>query len=105
LRAHGELAEFRQRELRFTLDEVRALLPDIDASASLDHEATSQRLYQRTHGWAVGLRLAVNGIRSGHDAQAVIADTVSDRHVFDYLLNEVLGELPLPLRCFLLRCP
>ena len=31
--------------------------------AALDHEATSERLYQRTHGWAVGLRLAVNGIR------------------------------------------
>ena len=104
LRAHGELAEFRQRELRFTLDEVRALLPPGDESAALDHEATSQRLYQRTHGWAVGLRLAVNGILSGHDAQAVIADTVGDRHVFDYLLNEVLGELPVPLRCFLLRC-
>jgi len=104
LRAHGELAEFRQRELRFTLDEVRALLPPGDNGAALDHEATSERLYQRTHGWAVGLRLAVNGILSGHDAQAVIADTVSDRHVFDYLLNEVLGELPVPLRCFLLRC-
>ncbi len=104
LRAHGELAEFRQRELRFTLDEVRALLPAGDDGAALDHEATSQRLYQRTHGWAVGLRLAVNGILSGHDAQAVIADTVGDRHVFDYLLSEVLGELPVPLRCFLLRC-
>jgi LuxR family maltose regulon positive regulatory protein len=101
LRAHGDLAEFRQRELRFTLDEVRALVPDRDGG---DRDATSQRLYQRTHGWAVGLRLAVNGIRSGHDAQAMIADTVHDRHVFDYLLNEVLGELPLPLRCFLLRC-
>jgi LuxR family maltose regulon positive regulatory protein len=103
LRAHGELAEFRQRELRFTLDDVRALLP-ADGAAPLDREATSQRLYQRTHGWAVGLRLAVNGILSGHDAQAIIADTVHDRHVFDYLLNEVLGELPLPLRSFLLRC-
>jgi len=88
LRAHGDLAEFRQRELRFTLDEVRALVPDRDGG---DRDATSQRLYQRTHGWAVGLRLAVNGIRSGHDAQAMIADTVHDRHVFDYLLNEVLG--------------
>ena len=104
LRAHGELAEFRQRELRFTLDEVRTLLPAGEGDPSLDADATSQRLYQRTHGWAVGLRLAVNGIRAGHDAQAVIADTVNDRHVFDYLLNEVLGELPLPLRCFLLRC-
>jgi len=104
LRAHGELAEFRQRDLRFTLEEVRALLPAIDQDGALDREATSQRLFQRTHGWAVGLRLAVNGILSGHDAQAVIADTVNDRHVFDYLLNEVLGELPVPLRCFLLRC-
>jgi LuxR family maltose regulon positive regulatory protein len=61
LRAHDELTEFRQRELRFTLDEVRALLP-LAANAPLDREATSERLFQRTHGWAVGLRLAVNGI-------------------------------------------
>ena len=103
LRAHGELAEFRQRELRFTRDEVGALLP-AGADAPLDREATTERLFQRTHGWAVGLRLAVNGILSGHDAQAMIADTVNDRHVFDYLLNEVLGDLPVDLRCFLLRC-
>ena len=100
LRAHGELAEFRQRELRFTLEEVRSLLPE---DGDRDRDATGRRLFERTHGWAVGLRLAVNGLQAGHDERAVIDDTAGDRHVFDYLLNEVLAELPAPLRAFLLR--
>ncbi len=102
LRAHGELAEFRQGELGFTLDEVRSLVPD-DAAVGSDPEATSRRLLERTHGWAVGLRLALNGLNAGHEAQAMIADTTGDHHVFDYLVNEVLDELLAPLRAFLLR--
>jgi LuxR family maltose regulon positive regulatory protein len=104
LRAHDELAEFRERELRFTLDEVRALLPGSDAAGGADREATSQRLVARTHGWAVGLRLAINGLAAGHGTQSAIGDSAGDRHVFDYLVNEVLGELPGDLRLFLLRC-
>ena len=60
LRAHDELAEFRERDLRFDLDEVRALLPQLPAH--VDPGSTSRRLLERTQGWAVGLRLAVNSL-------------------------------------------
>ncbi|MGZ5239616.1 MAG: LuxR C-terminal-related transcriptional regulator [Caldimonas sp.] len=111
LRAHDELAEFREHDLRFALDEVRALLPELPPG--VDAVATSQRLLERTHGWAVGLRLAVNSLATrpqaglarvnGRQASGV-ADAATDRHVFDYLLAEVLGALPAELRAFLLRC-
>ena len=108
LRAHDELAEFRERDLRFDLDEVRALLPQLPAH--VDPASTSRRLLERTQGWAVGLRLAVNSLAaSPADAaidrrQAGVADSSSDRHVFDYLLAEVLSAMPPELRAFLLRC-
>ena len=107
LRAHDELAEFRERDLRFDLDEVRALLAPLPAHVAT--AATSQRLLERTQGWAVGLRLAVNGLAASPAEpasarrQAGVADG-SDRHVFDYLLAEVLGAMPSELRAFLLRC-
>ncbi|MEO8526058.1 MAG: LuxR C-terminal-related transcriptional regulator [Caldimonas sp.] len=109
LRASDELAEFRERDLRFALDEVRALLPELPPHVDLSE--TSQRLLERTQGWAVGLRLAVNslatiplsGATSGR-RQSGVADSSTDRHVFDYLLAEVLGALPADLRHFLLRC-
>ncbi|MCE9661448.1 MAG: LuxR C-terminal-related transcriptional regulator [Burkholderiales bacterium] len=108
LRAHDELAEFRERDLRFGLAEVRALLPELPAH--VDPASTSRRLLERTQGWAVGLRLAVNSLaaspaEAGVDRrQAGVADSSADRHVFDYLLAEVLGAMPPDLRAFLLRC-
>ena len=108
LRAHDELAEFRERDLRFGLEEVRALLPQLPAH--VDPASTSRRLLERTQGWAVGLRLAVNSLATiPADAsidrrQAGVGDSSSDRHVFDYLLAEVLGAMPPELRAFLLRC-
>jgi len=88
LRALGELAEFRTEDLRFTPDEARALATASRSSASIEP------LWQRTQGWAAGLRLALNagGTR-----------TASDRHAFDYLVSEVLDALPAALRLFLLR--
>ena len=108
LRAHDDLAEFRERDLRFDLDEVQALLPQLPAHVDL--ALTSRRLLERTHGWAVGLRLAVNSLAAsptgaGIDRrQAGVGDSSSDRHVFDYLLAEVLSAMPPDLRAFLLRC-
>lgn len=88
LRALGELAEFRTEDLRFTPDEAHAL------AAASQSAANIEPLWQRTQGWAAGLRLALNtgGTR-----------TASDRHAFDYLVSEVLDALPTALRLFLLR--
>jgi LuxR family maltose regulon positive regulatory protein len=93
LRARGELAEFRQEDLRFTRDEVQAL---VDGAAAIAPRADVQQLLARTQGWAAGLGLALNS-RRGNGA-------LTERHVYDYLAAEVLAGMPAALRRFLLRC-
>jgi LuxR family transcriptional regulator, maltose regulon positive regulatory protein len=76
LRLEGELTEIGPRDLRFTLDETRALFDA--AGAELTDSALAQ-LHARTEGWAAGLRLAVLSL-SAHQllarfpAGAVAAD-------------------------------
>jgi LuxR family maltose regulon positive regulatory protein len=93
LRARGELAEFRQEELRFTHDEVEAL---VDAAPARAPNADANQLLLRTQGWAAGLGLALNS-RAQRGA-------LTERHVYDCLAAEVLGDMPADLRRFLLRC-
>lgn len=95
LRAQGELAEFRQFDLRFNEAEVGALL-SLSATAA---GASPRELLERTDGWAAGLRLSL-AARPGLPRASV----PTQRHLFDYLAAEVLDELPADLRAFLLRC-
>jgi len=99
LRALGQVAEFRFDELRFARDEGRALF----AQAGLD-AATAEALVERTQGWPVGLRLAVNVLGGTAGAKTLAAaQWTIDRHVFDFLAAEVLDRLDPALRDFLLR--
>jgi LuxR family maltose regulon positive regulatory protein len=95
LRAEGELAEFRQYELRFSEAEVAALLA---SSGRAEGGPTARELLERTDGWAAGLRLSLSA------RAPASAGAVSQRHLFDYLATEVLAEMPDELRHFLLRC-
>lgn len=99
LRALGQVAEFRLADLRFEADEARALF----AQAGLDTQVAAA-LVERTQGWPVGLRLAINVLagRRGEQALAAAQWTI-DRHVFDFLASEVLDRLDPVLRDFLLR--
>lgn len=98
-RASGELAEFRQDDLRFGAAEVQGLLAATGAAAP----CSVDELLQRTGGWPAGLRLNLHA-RPGRDAQRSAAGAAAQRHVFDYLASEVLDEVPSGLRDFLLRC-
>ncbi|HET7792803.1 MAG TPA: LuxR C-terminal-related transcriptional regulator [Rhizobacter sp.] len=97
LRAEGELAEFRQFDLRFSEDEVAALLAAQPEGAA--QPASARELMERTDGWAAGLRLSLSARPGAPRTQAP-----TQRHLFDYLVSEVLADLPEPLRTFLLRC-
>ncbi len=112
-RAGGELAEFRQPDLRFNASEVDALV----LSLGLDAATTPARaLLQQTEGWAAGLRLGLSAqamlpagaaaARPGTtDANRTgVVGTAAQRHLFDYLASEVLDDMPAELRWFLLRC-
>ncbi|HEY0858899.1 MAG TPA: LuxR C-terminal-related transcriptional regulator [Albitalea sp.] len=97
-RAGGELAEFRQYDLRFSEPEVSALLAAIGPPAA---RMSPRELLERTDGWAAGLRLSLSA-RADGSARGASAPT--QRHLFDYLASEVLDDMPQDLRRFLLRC-
>jgi LuxR family maltose regulon positive regulatory protein len=101
LRLEGELTEIRAADLRFTLDETRALF---DAAAVLLPDAPLARLMERTEGWAAGLRLAALSL-AGHPDPARFAEEFSgsERTVADYLLAEVLERQSEQVRRLLLR--
>jgi LuxR family maltose regulon positive regulatory protein len=101
LRLAGELVEVREAALRFSEAEARqffALFPQVD----LDGEQVA-RLQERTEGWAAGLQFAALSL-AGRDDPGAFVDRFagSDRHVADFLLDEVLDRQPEPVRDFLL---
>jgi len=101
LRLAGELAEIRAADLRFTEDETRALLAASDIKLS---DAGVALLYQRTEGWAAGLRLAALSLADHPDPERFVADfTGTNRAVAEYLLGEMLDRQPGDVRDLLLR--
>src|SRR5215813_2757167 len=101
LRLEGELAEIREPQLRFSVDEARELLAA--AGVPLPEQALT-RLHERTEGWAAGLRLAALSL-DGHPDPARFAAEFSgtDRTVAEYLLAEVLDRQTEQVRRLLLR--
>jgi LuxR family transcriptional regulator, maltose regulon positive regulatory protein len=101
LRLEGELTEVRATDLRFTLDEARALFES--AGVRLPDTALAL-LHERAEGWAAGLRLAALSL-AGHPDPGRFAEEFSgsERTVAEYLLAEVLERQPEPVRQLLLR--
>ena len=100
-RLSDALVELRQEDLAFTREEATPLLRRLS-----DHELTRahvESLVERTEGWAVGLHLAALALRERPDPGAFV-DTIAniDRHVADYLTEEVLRHQPEAARRFLL---
>ncbi|MEV0803233.1 LuxR C-terminal-related transcriptional regulator [Kribbella sp. NPDC050281] len=101
LRLAGELAEIRATELRFTVDETRKLLTT--AGITLPDQAVTT-LYQRTEGWAAGLRLAVLSLAGHPQPERFVAEfSGSDRTVAEYLMTEMLDRQPPEVLRLLLR--
>jgi LuxR family maltose regulon positive regulatory protein len=102
LRARGQLAELRERDLRFTPQEAAELLhaavgPELPAAAVA-------ALVERTEGWVAGLQLAALSLQGHADpAGFVVGFSGSHRFVLDYLTEEVLDRQPPRLRRFLLE--
>jgi LuxR family transcriptional regulator, maltose regulon positive regulatory protein len=101
LRLEGELTEIRAADLRFTLDEARALFGA--AGVELPDPALAA-LVRRTEGWAAGLRLAALSLAGHPDPERFAAGfSGSERTVAEYLLAEVLDQQSEPVRRLLLR--
>jgi len=102
LRAGGQLAELRARELRFTAEEAAALLREA-IGADLPGAAVAA-LAARTEGWAAGLQLAALSLRGQADPAGFVATfSGSHRYVLDYLAGEVLDSQSEEVRTFLLQ--
>jgi LuxR family maltose regulon positive regulatory protein len=101
LRLAGELAELRAADLRFTERETRELLASCAISLS---EAGVAALYQRTEGWAAGLRLAVISLSGHRDPERFVAEfSGTDRAIGEYLMAEMLGRQPSEVQSMLVR--
>ena len=101
LRLTGELTELRGRDLRFSLHETKELLRAAGITLS---DGGVALLYERTEGWAAGLRLAVISLGRHPDPERFVTEfSGSERTVAGYLLAEVLERQPAEVRELLLR--
>ena len=101
LRVEGELTEIRGEDLRFTLEESRALM---DAAGVRLSDGALESLVATTEGWAAGLRLAALSLARDPDPE-LLANGFSgrERAVAEYLLAEVLERQPREVSRLLLR--
>ena len=101
LRLADEVAELRAGDLRFTAKETRELLDACEINLS---DAGAAALYERTEGWAAGLRLAVISL-SGHPEPDRFVGEFSgtDRAIGEYLMAEMLERQPIEVQSMLLR--
>src|SRR5512136_773122 len=87
LRARGQTVELRAADLSFTEAEAARFLNDV---MGLSLEAGA--LAARTEGWAAGLQMAALSMRGREDVGGFVeAFSGTNRHILDYLLEEVLG--------------
>ncbi|HSP14780.1 MAG TPA: LuxR C-terminal-related transcriptional regulator [Thermoanaerobaculia bacterium] len=102
LRARGLLLEIRASDLRFTPDEAGRFFNDAMGLGLTPEEVAE--LEDRTEGWAVGLQMAAISLRGRSGARNFISSfSGSNRHVLDYLTDEVLHRQPDDVRSFLLE--
>ena len=103
MRGRGYVDEIRAVDLRFTPEETRSLLANC-TDEPID-EQLLEMLQHRTEGWVAGLQLAAVALRGVTDrptlAEAVLA--IGDRHVMDFLVEEVLARQSTAVQDFLLR--
>lgn len=98
LRARGELGEIVSDQLRFSHAEAAALLNGrLDLALPTEE---LQLLSARTEGWAAGLYLAGLSLRD-RTSPALAHDLGYDRHLVDYLGDEVLSAQEPQARNFL----
>ncbi len=101
LRGQGKLREYRTNDLRFTLEEARKFCNEVMRFGL--PAAQVETLANRTEGWIVGLQLAAVSLKHSADKARFIASFAGDdRHITDFLLDEVLRSRSEEVQDFLL---
>lgn len=104
LRACGDLLELPAEKVSFSEAETSEFILN---NHGLELSASSlSTLQQRTEGWPVGLHLAALSLKNkaaGSEQEEFIANySGEDRHIADYLINEVFDHQDEPVQSFLL---
>lgn len=102
LRMKGKLLEVRAKDLMFSDQETSELL-----HTYLDQPLQAEditRLRRRTEGWAAGIQLAALSMRRVENVSDFIrAFSGTHYYIVDYLLEEVMNQLPFATQTFLLQ--
>ncbi len=103
-RAQGEVAELSTEDLRFDTTETERLFREAYGHP-LEPDVLAE-LSRRTEGWAASLQLVRTAIhdRSGIEVRSFVESLTGARgDMYDYLAEEVVGDLPRPLQTFLMH--
>lgn len=102
LRAQRQLTEIYTQDLRFSVEEVQQF-----CNQSMQLKLTPdlvKSLETRTEGWIVGLQLAALSLSNTSNKSMFIKNFAGDdRHITDFLMDEVLNQLSDELQKFLLE--
>jgi LuxR family maltose regulon positive regulatory protein len=104
LRALGEVAELKTDDLRFDATETERLFRDTYAMRL--EPAILAELRRRTEGWAASLQLVRSALHDRDPGQVrafITSLSGAEGHLYEYLAEEVVGELPAELQQFLMR--
>jgi ATP/maltotriose-dependent transcriptional regulator MalT len=102
LRAAGQMAEIRARELRFAAGEAATLVHAVSGVSLTGPDLAD--LMERTEGWPAGVYLAALSLRGHLSPHAFVREFTGDnRFVFDFLAEEVLSRQPAEVQQFLMR--
>jgi ATP/maltotriose-dependent transcriptional regulator MalT/DNA-binding SARP family transcriptional activator len=104
LRACGEVAELGREDLRFDSLEIGRLFREA-YNHPLDQDVLAE-LQARTDGWVASLQLvkaAVEGMSMAQVREFVRSLSAAEGDLYDFLAEEVVGDLDPALREFLLR--
>jgi LuxR family maltose regulon positive regulatory protein len=104
LRVRERMTEIRDRDLRFTPEEMTVFLNSLHRLSLPAEQITA--LESRTEGWAAGVQLAalsLEGCSAERAAQFISAFSGSHHYIVDYLFDEVLSRQPDAVREFLLQ--
>jgi LuxR family maltose regulon positive regulatory protein len=102
LRGRGQLDELRAADLCFAPDEAGCFIERVTRRTLSEQEIAA--LTARTEGWAAGLQIAAMSLQKQPEAaQFARAFTGSNRHILDYLVEEILQHQPEEWQSFLLQ--
>lgn len=102
LRAKSDLQEIRSIDLVFNETELKDFIGNNSSLVFSDEHL--RQLHEKTEGWITAARLALLSISSERDIPAFIeAFSGTDRHIMDYLMEEVLHHLDQETQDFLFK--